>query len=162
MKIHEFWIPQLQQEVAITEKFLKRIPEDNLGWKPHEKSMTIKVLSNHIAEIPTWITSTMNQGSMDLGGYKAPDRSNPQEILNFFKAEAAKAEKALNKPDEEYQENWKLVSNGETMMEMSKYNVLQKILMGQFAHHRAQLGVYFRLLDIPVPSSYGPSADERQ
>lgn len=160
MKIHEFLIPQLQQEVALTEKFLKRIPEDEMGWKPHEKSMSIKELANHLAEIPSWITATMEQGSMDLTGYKSPAKESVQEIIELLKESNAEAEKALQKPDEEFRKTWKMIVNGETAMEMPKFNVLQSIVMNQFPHHRAQLGVYFRLLDISVPSTYGPSADE--
>ncbi|MDX1428434.1 MAG: DinB family protein [Salegentibacter mishustinae] len=160
MKIHEFLIPQLQQEVALTEKFLKRIPEDEMGWKPHEKSMSIKELANHLAEIPAWITATMEKESMDLIGYKAPAKESIKEIIELLKKNNAEAEKALQKPDEEYRKTWKMIVNGETAMEMPKFNVLQSIVMNQFPHHRAQLGVYFRLLDISVPSTYGPSADE--
>ncbi|MDR5590992.1 DinB family protein [Christiangramia sp. SM2212] len=160
MKIHEFLIPQLQQEVALTEKFLKRIPEDEMGWKPHEKSMSIKELANHLAEIPSWITGTMDHDSMDLSGYKSPAKDSVKEIIELLKKNNAEAEKALQKPDEEFSKNWKMIVNGETAMEMPKYNVLQAVVMNQFPHHRAQLGVYFRLLDISVPSTYGPSADE--
>ena len=160
MKIHEFLIPQLQQEVALTEKFLKRIPEDEMGWKPHEKSMSIKELANHLAEIPAWITATMEKESMDLTGYKSPAKESIKEIIELLKENNAEAEKALQKPDEEYRKTWKMIVNGETAMEMPKFNVLQSIVMNQFPHHRAQLGVYFRLLDISVPSTYGPSADE--
>ncbi|WP_298525085.1 DinB family protein [uncultured Christiangramia sp.] len=161
MKIYEFLIPQLKQETALTLKFLKRIPEDRMNYKPHEKSMSIKELANHLAEIPTWISGTMDHGSMDLSGYKAPSESTVSEIIATLQKNSEEAMKALQKPDEAYQENWKMTQNGEILMEMAKFNVLQTIVMNQFPHHRAQLGVYFRLLDLPVPSTYGPSADEQ-
>ncbi|WPY99327.1 DinB family protein [Christiangramia sp. OXR-203] len=161
MKIHEFLIPQLKQETALTLKFLKRIPEDKMNWKPHDKSMSINALANHLAEIPTWISGTMDHGSMDLSGYKAPSESTVSEIIATLQQNSEEAIKALQKPDEAYQENWKMTKDGATLMEMPKFNVLQTIVMNQFPHHRAQLGVYFRLLDLPVPSTYGPSADEQ-
>lgn len=161
MKIHEFLIPQLKQETALTLKFLKRIPEDKMNWKPHDKSMSINALANHLAEIPTWIGGTMDHGSMDLSGYKAPIESTVSEIIATLQQNSEEAIKALQKPDEAYQENWKMTKDGATLMEMPKFNVLQTIVMNQFPHHRAQLGVYFRLLDLPVPSTYGPSADEQ-
>lgn len=161
MKIQEFLISQLQQEEALTEKFLKRIPEDKLGWKPHEKSMTIKQLANHLAEIPSWITGTMQAGEWDVAGYKAPDEDTVEAIVKTLKENTAAAKESLKKPDEEFEHIWKMTKDGETLFEMPKFNVLQTMVMNQFPHHRAQLGVYFRLLDISVPATYGPSADEQ-
>lgn len=160
MKIHEFLIPQLQQEVALTEKFLKRIPEDKMGWKPHERSMTIKQIANHLSEIPAWITGTMEAEAMDVEGYKSPDYDTVEEIIKELKKNTVGAETSLRKPDEEFQRIWRMQKEGETLFEMPKFNVLQAMVMNQFPHHRAQLGVYFRLLDISVPATYGPSADE--
>jgi len=160
MKIHEFLIPQLQQEVALTEKFLKRIPEDKMSWKPHDKSMTIKEIANHLAEIPEWISGTMDSDGWDLEGYQTPSKNTVTEIVADLKNNASAAEKALQKPDEEYSKTWKMTQGENVLMEMPRFNVLQSMVMNQFPHHRAQLGVYFRLLDISVPATYGPSADE--
>lgn len=162
MKIQEILIPQLQQEVALTEKFLKRIPEDKLDWKPHAKSMSIRQLANHLAEIPTWITATMNAGSMDVKGYKPSDHASVEQIIKELMENTAEAEKSLKKSDDEFERKWKMTNDGEILFEMPKFNVLQSMVMNQFPHHRAQLGVYFRLLDISVPATYGPSADERE
>ena len=160
MKIHEFLIPQLQQEVALTEKFLKRIPEDKMNWKPHDKSMTINEVANHLAEIPEWIAGTMDSDGWDLEGYEPPKKSTVEEIVTDLKKNALAAEKALQKSDEIYSETWKMTQGENVLMEMPRFNVLQSMVMNQFPHHRAQLGVYFRLLDISVPATYGPSADE--
>lgn len=160
MKIQEFLIPELQQEVALTEKFLKRIPEDKLDWKPHKKSMTMGELANHLAEIPSWITGTMNAGAADMKGYEPLDHPSVDEIIKQLKHNAAEAEKSLQKSDDEFERMWKMTNDGEILFEMPKFNVLQSMVMNQFPHHRAQLGVYFRLLDISVPATYGPSADE--
>ncbi|WP_026915338.1 DinB family protein [Christiangramia portivictoriae] len=161
MKIQEFLIPQLKQETALALKFLKRIPEDRMNWKPHDKSMSIKELANHLAEIPSWISGTMDHGSMDLSGYKAPSGATVTEIIATLQKNSEEAMKALQKPDEAYHELWEMTKDGESLMQMPKLNVLQTMVMNQFPHHRAQLGVYFRLLDVPVPSTYGPSADEQ-
>ncbi|MFD1096631.1 DinB family protein [Salegentibacter chungangensis] len=160
MDIKDFFLQELQQEAALTEKFLKRIPEDKLDWKPHQKSMSFRELANHLAEIPSWITGTMEMEELDMEGYKAPDFGSIEEILQTLKNNVQEAEAALNKPDEEYQKNWKMTQNGETLMEMPRFNVLQAMVMNQFPHHRAQLGVYLRLNDLSVPATYGPSADE--
>ncbi|TBW28296.1 DinB family protein [Gramella sp. KN1008] len=162
MKIQDYLIPQLQQEVALTEKFLRRIPEDKLDWKPHKKSMTIRQLANHLAEIPSWITGTMKAGMMDVKGYKPNDHASVDEIIRELKKNAADAEESLEKPDDEFERMWKMTNDGEIIFEMPKFNVLQSMVMNQFPHHRAQLGVYFRLLDISVPATYGPSADENE
>lgn len=161
MKIHEFLIPQLQQEVALTEKFLKRIPEDKMGWKPHERSMTIKQIANHLSEIPAWIKGTMEAGALDLKAYSSPDYDSVDEIVEELKRNTVAAEVSLRKPDDDFGKMWKMTKEGETLFEMPKFNVLQSMVMNQFPHHRAQLGVYFRLLDISVPATYGPSADEQ-
>lgn len=161
MEIHEFLIPQLQQEVALTEKFLKRIPEDKMEWQPHEKSMTIKQIANHLAEIPAWITGTMEAESLDVKGYSSPSFDSVNDIIQELKQNTISAETSLRKPDSEFHRSWKMTKEGEILFEMPKFNVLQAMVMNQFPHHRAQLGVYFRLLDIPVPATYGPSADEQ-
>ncbi|SDS66911.1 DinB family protein [Gramella sp. MAR_2010_147] len=161
MKIYAFLVPQFQQEIALTEKFLKRIPEDKMDWKPHDKSMSIQELANHLAEIPEWVAGTMDFEAWDLKDYQAPAKTSVNEILEDLRNNASMAEKALQKPDEVYRETWKMTEGETVLMEMPRFNVLQSIVMNQFPHHRAQLGVYFRLLDISVPATYGPSADEQ-
>ena len=122
--------------------------------------MSIRQLANHLAEIPSWITGTMEMDEMDMAGYKAPDFASVEEILEVLRNNTAEAEAALRKPDKEYEKNWKMIQNEKVLMDMPKYSVLRMMVFNQLPHHRAQLGVYFRLLDIPVPATYGPSADE--
>ncbi len=160
MELQNILISELQHEVVITEKFLKRIPTDKMDWRPHEKSMTIRQLANHLAEIPSWITGTMEMDDMDMAGYKAPDFATLDEILEVLQNNTVEAEAALRKPDKEYEKNWKMIQDGKVLLDMPKYSVLRMMVLNQLPHHRAQLGVYFRLLDIPVPATYGPSADE--
>ena len=160
MKIQEFLLPELHQEVALTEKFLKRIPNDKMDWRPHKKSMTLGELANHLAELPSWITATMELDELEMNEYKPQEFKKINEIVEALKNNAHEAEASLQKADEEYFKNWKMLYKGEVIMEKNKLETLRSVVMNQFPHHRAQLGVYFRLLDIPVPATYGPSADE--
>jgi uncharacterized damage-inducible protein DinB len=161
MDIQDLLLPQLRQEAALTIKFFNRIPEEKLDWQPHSKSMSFKELANHMAEIPSWITATMEMSEMDLESYATPDFSTVPEITKAFEINLSQAENSLKKDDEEYQKDWRMLKNGNKILEMPRLDVLRMMVLGQLPHHRAQMGVYFRLLDIDVPSTYGPSADER-
>ncbi len=161
MELKDLLIPELQYEVVLTEKFLNRIPADKMDWRPHPRSMSIKELANHLAEIPGWVTGIMQGEEMDLSGYKSPDYNSIGDIIKLLKSNTTTAEQALRKPNEEYETLWKLTKDGKTLIEMPRLNILRSMALNQLPHHRAQLGVYFRLLDIPVPASYGPSADEK-
>ena len=160
MDLQQIFIPELQYEVALTEKFFNRLPMDKFNWRPHPKSMSIKELANHLAEIPGYVTAIMEMDEMDVADYKAPQLETKEELIKLLRENASRAETALRKPDEEYEELWKMVHGEKKLVEMPKLNMLRTMTLGQLPHHRAQLGVYFRLLDIPVPASYGPSADE--
>lgn len=161
MELQAFLIAELQHEVVLTEKFLQRIPQDKLHWRPHPKSMSIRRLANHLAEIPSWITATMEMDEMEMNGYRSPDFDKVEEIVKVLRNNTSEAEAALRKSDSEFEKNWKMTRNGQTLLDMPKFNVLRMFVLNQLPHHRAQLGVYFRLLDLPVPATYGPSADER-
>lgn len=160
MELQHLLIPEFQYEVTLTEKFIKRIPDDKMDWRPHPRSMSIKELANHLAEIPQWVITVMEKEELDLQTYKAPDFRDKEDIVRFLRNGASTAESSLRQPDDAYQEIWKLKKGDQTLVEMPKLNVLRNLAFNQLPHHRAQLGVYFRLLDISVPSTYGPSADE--
>tara|TARA_R100000935_G_scaffold57011_2_gene89879 strand:- start:1176 stop:1661 length:486 start_codon:yes stop_codon:yes gene_type:complete len=160
MRIQDLLRSELQHEVMLTEKFLKRIPEDKLSWKPHNKSMSILELGNHLVEIPSWITGTMEMEEMNMDGYEAKKLKSVDELIATLKENTSEALESLKKEDSEYLKNWKMIAGEETVMDMPRINVLRNMVFNQIPHHRAQLGVYFRLLDIPVPASYSPSADE--
>jgi uncharacterized damage-inducible protein DinB len=153
---------ELRNAVRLTEKFLKRIPEDKLDWRPHKKSMSIKELGNHLAEIPSWITGTMEMEEMNMDGYEASNLKSVDEMVKVLKKNASEAEASLKKSDDVFQKNWKMKMKDETLWEMPRLDVLNTVILNQIPHHRAQLGVYFRLLDLPVPATYGPSADENE
>ncbi len=162
MEIQELLIPELQYETQLTEKFLSRIPEDKLNWRPHKKSMTMKELANHLVEIPTWITGTMDFEEMELDGYEATNIDTVKAMISALKKNAAEAEVSLKKPSDTYQKSWKMKKGGKVVLEMPRYTVLRSMVLNQMPHHRAQLGVYLRLLDESVPATYGPSADENE
>ncbi|MGB1243124.1 MAG: DinB family protein [Chitinophagales bacterium] len=162
MAISDFLISELQYELAVTEKFFNRVPEDKMDWKPHEKSMTVGQLISHIAEIPGWVPVTMDMDALDMGAYQPPSVGSPKEAIEVLKANGEKAIESLGRAsDADYSKMWKMTAGEQTLMELPKYMSLRTGGMGQLPHHRAQLGVYLRLLDIAVPATYGPSADEQ-
>lgn len=162
MTMIEMFTKELEQEAKTTRKMLERVPTDKFGWQPHEKSMTIKVLATHIAELPTWIGMTLNTDELDFADnpYQPVDVNTTEELLNYFdKCLAEGRESLASARDEQLFGSWTL-RNGETIYQTTpKYDVL-RMAFSQIIHHRAQLGVYLRLLNIPIPGSYGPSADD--
>ena len=160
--ISDALLPEFDQEMANTRKTLERVPEGKLDWKPHEKSATMGGLATHVAMLPSWAVITMQTGSFDVGapGATAPLSRNPLELFEKNAAEARAA--IIAAKDEQFLEPWSLLNKGQTIFTIPKVAVLRSFVMNHLIHHRAQLGVYLRLNDIPVPSIYGPSADEGQ
>ena len=163
MKIIEFLLKELEQEAQITRKFLALVPFDKAEWAPHEKSMKMMPLSTHIAELPSWISLGLTTEELDFATapYEPIVVNNTQDLLAVFEKSYEQAKTELTKATEEVlTERW-VLRNGEQMLgDMDKYGII-RIAFNQTTHHRAQLGVYFRLLGIAVPSSYGPSADDQ-
>ncbi len=160
-------LPQLQQEFEtenrITRSFMELVPEDKFDWKPHEKSMTLKQLAVHLAEIPSWPENIVRHEELNFedGGYEPTPVEDKEQLLNLFNKSADKGSKALQTAGEaDLDRPWVMKSGEQVLMELNKYEAIRHGL-NQTTHHRAQLGVYFRLLDIPVPASYGPSADKQ-
>lgn len=153
---------EMQQEAAITLKMLERIPEDKLSWKPHEKSMTMQNLAVHIAELPGWVSMALNTSELDFAkmDYKPTTVGNTKDIVQLFNKSLAEGLAALDKAKEEdLLPSWTMRSGEKIHGVMTKYEVIRHAF-AQTTHHRAQLGVYLRLLNVPIPGSYGPSADE--
>jgi uncharacterized damage-inducible protein DinB len=160
--LNEF-LKELNQESITTRKILERIPSDKYSWQPHAKSMTIKQLAGHIAELPGWISMAFTTTEMDFSSspYNPPVWNSNEELLAVFDEKLAGAQKHLSEAKEEdLTPEWKLRDGENIYMTMSKGELVRHAL-SQTIHHRAQLGVYLRLLDIPIPGSYGPSADEQ-
>lgn len=162
----DFLLPEYDREMAITRRFLERIPDDRLGWKPHSKSWTLGQLGTHLANLPNWMGDTIRKSELDIAPvgqppYKEKEKASRQEMLDFFDKAVAHGREALSSvTDEALTQPWTLLSGGKAIMTMPRYTVLRSFVMNHVVHHRAHLGVFLRLCDVPVPSAYGPSADE--
>ena len=159
-------IPLLKKEMlaesVATRKMLERIPDDKLSWKPHEKSMSIQNLAVHIAELPAWVSMGFNTSELDFAkmDYKPTPVSSAKDIVQLFEKSLATGLAGLDKAKEEdLWPTWTMRSGDKIFMVMTKYEVIRHAF-AQTSHHRAQLGVYLRLLNVPIPGSYGPSADD--
>jgi uncharacterized damage-inducible protein DinB len=169
MTIGQSMLSEFDQEMQNTRKVLERVPDEKWNWKPHEKSGTVGWLAGHIALIPGWLTMTINSEEFDYApvngksSYEPPKIENRKDLLAAFEKEAAEGRAALaSVSDEEIMKTWKLLAGGQEIFAMPRVAVLRGVVMNHLIHHRAQLTVYFRLLDIAVPGLYGPSADENQ
>lgn len=163
MNIIEFLLKELEQEAQITRKFLALVPFDKAEWAPHEKSMKMMPLSTHIAELPSWISLGLTSDELDFSTapYQPIVVNNNEELLAVFEKSYEEAKAELTKTKEEVLAKRWILRNGEQILgDMDKYGII-RIAFNQTTHHRAQLGVYFRLLGINVPASYGPSADDQ-
>jgi uncharacterized damage-inducible protein DinB len=153
---------ELDRESATTRKMLERIPDDRYDWKPHEKSMTIRQLSSHIAELPTWITMALTTDELDFATmpYDPPKVDSTKELMELFEKSVENGYSELKEENEiKMDEPWTLRNAEEIYSTEPKADVI-RMALNQVTHHRAQLGVFLRLLDVPIPGSYGPSADE--
>lgn len=156
------FMKQLIQEAVTTRKMLSRIPEDKYNWKPHPKSMALIQLVTHLAELPSWVSMVLNTSELDfqINPYTPFPIANNKELLAYFEKNQAEGELELDKAkEEELDLIWTLKSGDQVFLNESKEEVIRTSI-SQIIHHRAQLGVFLRLLDIPIPGSYGPSADD--
>lgn len=166
MRIADTLLPEFDHEMANTRKELERVPEDKLGWKPHPKSGSLGWLASHVANIPSWPSFVIGQDALDLepGGKQMTPPAAPasrQELLASFDQNVKQGREAIAAANnEQFMQSWSLKRNGQTLMTLPKAAVLRGFVMNHLIHHRAQLGVYLRLNDVPVPAIYGPSADE--
>jgi uncharacterized damage-inducible protein DinB len=167
MKLSELFLPEFDSEIKGVRRTLERVPENKFDWRPHEKSGTMGWLAGHLANLPWWATITIQQDSLDLmpGGKPMPAAPVPkttQELLALFDGKVAEGRAAIaGASDEELCKPWTLYKNGQQILQLPKFVVLRNFVLNHMIHHRAQLGVYLRLNNVPVPSLYGPSADEQ-
>jgi len=165
MDMRQAFLQELDMEMANTRRTLERVPE-KMDWAPHPKSMTMGRLAQHLAEIPDWATKAIELDDFDLAPAGAPPRKTPpatsaKEALAIFDKNLAAARAALTSTNDTHlMKPWSLKMAGKTMMTMPRLAVLRNFVLNHNVHHRAQMGVYLRLNDVPVPSVYGPSADE--
>jgi len=153
---------ELERESAITRKMLSIVPNDKYSWQPHPKSMTIRALSAHIAELPSWIDLALTTSELDFASnpYTPADINDTKSLVEHFEKNLETGRKGLEAgKDESLSELWTLRNGEEIYSRETKADVI-RMTLNQITHHRAQLGVFLRLLDVPIPGSYGPSADE--
>jgi uncharacterized damage-inducible protein DinB len=156
------FLKELEAESLASRKCLERIPESLFAWKPHEKSMTMGYLALLVAEIPKWISTGLEKSEIDFATFEHFNPKDTSELVKHFDENIEAAKNALrNSSDQELSEPFFLKSNGQTVFSLPKKAHIGSSI-NHLVHHRGQLTVYMRLNDIPVPSIYGPSADDKQ
>jgi uncharacterized damage-inducible protein DinB len=161
MKLSESILMELDQEAQTTMRVLERIPDDKLAWKPHPKSFSLGQLALHIASVPAGVTTIVMQDSVEAPSFTQPEPKNRREILDTFSKSLETAKGNVKSMDDaRLAATWSLTRGGKVVMSMPRAAFLRSVLMNHVYHHRGQLSVYLRMLDVPVPSIYGPSADE--
>ena len=168
MPIVDALLPEFDHEFATTRKLLERVPDAELGWKPHEKSMSLGQLATHVANIGGfWCTETMNASFYDVAATSDPEARLPpaasrEALLKHFDEKIKLARAAVaGKTDAEMMAPWTLKSGGQQVFTMPRVVVYRSFIMNHMIHHRGQLSVYLRMRNVPLPSIYGPSADEQ-
>ncbi|MFN7995797.1 MAG: DinB family protein [Bryobacteraceae bacterium] len=167
MSIREALLPEFDQEMANSRKVLERCPEDKFGWKPHPKSFALGSLATHLVNMCGWMVDTIEKDSFDVAPvgappYKEEPAGSRKELLEKFDKNVAAARTALSgASDETLMKTWSLLAGGQTLFSMPRIVCIRSFVLNHSIHHRAQLGVYLRLNDVPVPAIYGPSADEQ-
>jgi uncharacterized damage-inducible protein DinB len=165
MKLTELFLGQLDSEAAISRRVLERVPEGRSDWKPHAKSMPLGYLSVLVASMPSWVGMAIQKDELDLnppggGSYTPKGFEKREELLQSLDKTVAESRAALSGTDDDYlKTTWKLLVAGRVVLEQPRYAVIRDVFT-HLAHHRGQLTVYLRLNDVPVPSVYGPTADD--
>jgi uncharacterized damage-inducible protein DinB len=164
MAIKDGLLPEYDHEMATTRRLLERVPGGDLGWKPHDRSFTMGELAGHIANLPNWCVTTMATQVFDLadlGQMRIAAPASTAELLARFDASAAAARASIaGGSDPEFLAPWTLKKDGHELFTMPRLSSVRSFVMNHIIHHRGQLSVYLRLRDVPLPSIYGPSADE--
>lgn len=164
---NQAFIGEFEHEAKSTRRMLERVPEDKWDWKPHEKSMTMRQLTTHIAEMPGWMPMMLTTKELDMGseaakGFAPAVINNRKELVDLFDANLKKARESLAAAgDDVMKETWTFRNGDAVIFSLPKSGVVRSMILNHFVHHRGQLSVYLRLNDVPVPSIYGPSADEQ-
>lgn len=164
MPLNAALLQEYKYECSNTRKLLALVPFDHPNWKPHEKSMSIKDLATHIADVPNWMSVTIDRDELDFakGDYKTPKANSTEELLAIHDAAVESALKSLSAAsDEKLMENWTMRNGEQIYFTMPKIACLRSWVYNHLYHHRGQLTVYLRLLNIPIPGMYGPTADDQ-
>ena len=162
MRIVDSILMELDQEAVTTRRVLERVPTDRLGWAPHPKSMPLGQLALHIAQVPGAIAGFVAGPVLEMtGDFKQAAATSTAEVLSTFDQSLAKPKEVLNGLDDAtITSMWALKAGGKTLMSMPRLAVVRSLMLNHLYHHRGQLSVYLRELNVPIPSIYGPSADE--
>ena len=163
MRMIEPMLMELDHEAKTARRLLERVPAAHLAWAPHPKSMTLGRLAMHIAEIPGWVSAIIQKDEFDVatGDRKPASATSVDDLLRMFDENVGKAQKAMQAlSDDQLRGSWRLLKGGQVIFAMPRIGVLRAMLLNHFIHHRGQLSVYLRLKDVPLPSIYGPTADE--
>lgn len=162
MSVTQAFLQEFDSEAKTTRRVLERVPADKFAWKPHEKSMSLGELAMHTAMTPGMICTWACQAETDFGaGDKPPVATSTADVVAAHDKSVAKMKETMGQlGDGGMMQGWKGTAGGKTLFEMPKVALIRSIALNHWYHHRGQLSVYLRLLDIPVPSIYGPSADE--
>lgn len=167
MTIAQSMLPEFDHEMASSRKLLECVPEGNNDWKPHPKSMTLGRLAGHVAELVGWGGTTLTTSELDFAPVGGPSFqptffTTRAATLKIFDDNVAFTRAELQKvSDADLMVTWTLKSGGKQLLSMPRIALLRSMVMNHIIHHRAQLGVYLRLLDIAIPGAYGPSADDK-
>jgi len=164
MPLADALLPEFDHEAGVTRRLLERLPEDQFAWTPHAKSMPLGRLAAHVAEVLTWLPETVNKTEINWDStqpYEAKEFPTRADVLKFFDESRDAARKALaGVSDGELMQVWTFTKDGQPVFSMPRVGVIRSMVMNHMIHHRAQLSVYLRLKDVPLPAMYGPSADE--
>jgi len=164
MPMKDALLPEFDHEMGTTRRLLERVPEDRLGWQPHQKSMTLGRLATHVAEIPHWAQTIIKDSVFDFkpGEFVPRTVASRAELLKTFDDSAAAARALIAAAgDGELMATWTMKSGGQEVLSMPKAACWRRFVMNHLIHHRGQLSVYLRENNVPIPPIYGPSADER-
>ena len=161
MTISEGLLQELDQEARTTRRLLERVPQEHLEWRPHEKSMTLGQLARHVTMIPGGVAAAVTETTMQVPNFPQPTITDVRDLLPQLDESVAKARAILGPmSDENMMATWRLMNGDQTIMAMPRVAFLRSIMLNHWYHHRGQLSVYLRQLGVPLPSIYGPSADE--
>ena len=164
MTLSDLLLRELENEAKTTRRVLERVPSGKLGWKPHEKSMSLGTLAQHVASTPGAIASSSIPDSYAVEDFKQdPDPTSTEEILKNHEASMATARTVLSDLDEaKAMATWSMTAGGKPMLTLPRIDWIRTYMLNHWVHHRGQLSVYLRELNVPVPAMYGPSADEAE
>ncbi len=161
MSLSEMFLPEFDQEMATTRRLLERVPAERGAWKPHEKSFSLGHLAQLVSWMPGWITNAVRETRLDLSGAPKYSLEKTEDLLAGFDRNVKEARAALAAAsDADFQVPWSLTAGERVLFTMPRAGVVRQTI-NHLVHHRGQLSVYLRMVDVPIPSIYGPTADEK-